>query len=216
MNHLSITQSYMLCALNEKGKLPAMSMEIPTCIVAGSILDLILEKYITIENKKLSAVARPGENHQYLITIYDYIEKKGTIKLDKLASEYCFTATNKKMNILIHNVGESLAAQNCVISQQGGVFGNKDIFIPNREMVDRVIQHIRAELLEDGDLSDEMIALVSLMNKSGMIKRYFSTYEKDLLKLRLKEIKKSASHKVVSELVDYVTTMFVVIITASS
>lgn len=75
---------------------------------------------------------------------------------------------------------------------------------------------IRAELLEDGQVSDEIVALVSLLEKSGQIKKYFSKYERDQLKIRLKEIQNSDANKLVKVMVDCINTLFVVVMSTTA
>ena len=58
------------------------------------------------------------------------------------------------MNELIDSIGASLAKNGCVQREEkSGLFGGKDLYIPNEADVDAVVQSIRAELLEDGELS---------------------------------------------------------------
>ncbi|MCG9969589.1 GPP34 family phosphoprotein [Pelotomaculum terephthalicicum JT] len=73
-----------------------------------------------------------------------------------------------------------------------------------------MIQKIRAELLENGTISDETVALVSLLEKSHQIKKYFSKYESEQLKARLKEIKEAPSNQLVKQMVDYVDMIIAV------
>ena len=75
----------------------------------------------------------------------------------------------------------------------------------------KVIEKLRAEFLEQGEISDEVIVLGALLNKSGLIKKYFSKYEVQKLNERLKEIKQSEAGVLVKQLVDYIDTLIVII-----
>lgn len=213
MKNLSISQSYLLCVLNEKGKLPSFSTEISVCLVASGMLDLISAGVVTIDNKKLYAIGDIDNNYQYLKSLYDFIKDTHNVTLEKVASEYCFSFTNKKLTALMEDVGETLVKEQCVTSEKGGFFGNLTCFIVNPKEVDFIIQAIRAEILENGAMSEEMIALASLLEKSGQLQRYFSKYEKKQLKERISEIRKDSSNKLVKEMVDYINTMIAVLAT---
>lgn len=213
MKNLSISQSYLLCVLNEKGKLPTFSTEISVCLVASGMLDLISAGVIAIDNKKLYAIGDIDNNYQYLKSLYDFIKDTRNVTLEKVASEYCFSFTNKKLTALLEDVGETLVKEQCATSEKGGFFGNSTCFIAEPKEVDHVIQAIRAEILEHGAMSEEMIALASLLEKSGQIQRYFSKYEKKQLKERISEIRKESSNKLVKEMVDYINTMIAVLAT---
>lgn len=217
MKDLSVSQSYLLCTLNESGKLPAMSIEAPVCLLAGGLIDLIFAKCVALgTDKKISIVDELGEENQHLISLYTFIKESKPMKVDALASQYAATFTDKQLKLLMKDIGASLCELGYTTAENGGLFGKTPCFIPDKTMVDHVIQSIRAELLEDGTVSDNMIALVSLMGQSGQIKRYFSKYEKDQLKARLKEIKDSDSHKLVKEMVDYIETMIAIIAATSA
>ncbi|MFD1412835.1 hypothetical protein [Oceanobacillus jeddahense] len=53
MNDLSITQEFLLCSLNDKGKLPSFTSERLVGFLASGLLELQLENCINIEEKKL-------------------------------------------------------------------------------------------------------------------------------------------------------------------
>ncbi|WP_343208607.1 GOLPH3/VPS74 family protein [Anaerolentibacter hominis] len=211
----SITERYMLCALNDKGKIPALSSEIPVCIVAGAVMDLALAGCVAVDNKRLTVSSPLSGGLRHLTSIYDYIAEKEKIKLDKLASEYCFSFSGKRINRLIDEIGMALSEAHSVTVEQGGLLGTKKHYIPDGKAVDSVVQTIRAELLEEGTMSDEAIALAGLFEKSGMLKKYFSSYEKKALKSRMEEIKNSPSHEIISEFMDYINTMIAVIAVTS-
>lgn len=216
MKDLSVSQSYLICALNESGRLPALSTESPVCLLAGALIDLILAKNVAVgADKKICVTAELSEKNQYLNSLYTFIMESRPMKVDGLASEYAFTFSDKRMKRLIQDVGTSLVVLGCAATEDSGLFGKTIRFIPDAKAVDSIIQSIRAELLEDGTISDNIIALVSLMDKSNQIKRYFSKYEKDQLKARLKEIENSDSNKLIKEMIDYIDTLIVVIAAAS-
>lgn len=100
--------------------------------------------------------------------------------------------------------------------EKDGLFGGKDLYIPNESDVDAVVQSIRAELLEDGELSEDVVALTMLLNKSSDLKQYFSAYEKKDLKKRLKEIKNDPQNEMVQKAVDYVDSLLCLVIVAIS
>lgn len=211
MKDLSVSQSYLICALNENGKFPALSTESPICVLAGALIDLIFFKSVGIgADKKLCITGELNEDNQYLKSLYTFIKESKPMKIDGLAHQYTFTFSDKRLKSLINDVGTSLSVLGYATTENGGLFGKTPCFIPDTKIVNNVIENIRAELLETGTVSDNMIALVSLMNKSNQVKQYFSKHEKDQLKSRLKQIKDSDANKLISEILDYITTMIVI------
>lgn len=213
MKDLSISQSYLLCVLNEKGKLPSLSTDIPICLLAGGLIDLIYGKSVTVgEDKKLRITGDLDWENQHLTSLYSFIKESKPMKLETLATEYGFSFTDKRLKLLIKDIGMSLVSLGYATTESGGLLGKTPYFIADKKIVDNIIQRIRAELLENGALSDNIIALTSLMEKSNQIKSFFSKYENDQLKQRLKEIKDSDAHKIVKEMLDYITTMITLIV----
>lgn len=217
MKDLSITQEYSLCSLNEKGKLPALSKEIPVCVLASGLIELLASNCIQVDEKnKVCVIGNLNEGQVYLKSLFDWLNESKPMKIEKIAKEYTMTFTGKRLNALVTDVGNSLADRGCVTSEKGGIFGSKFCFIPNSDEVDKVIQKIRAELLESGTMSDETVALVSLLDKSNQVKKYFSKYESEHLKARLKEIKEDPSNQLVKQMMDYVDTIIAVIAVIST
>lgn len=212
MNTLSISQQYLLCTFNEKGKMPGLSNEISVCLLAGGLIDLVFAKSLEIDDKKkLLIVGDLDPKLRHLRSLYNFIKDSKPMKVEDLASEYVFSLLSKQFNLLIEEIGSSLAEQEHVVTSIGGILGKTTYYIPRKEAVDKIVQSIRAELLETGPVSEDMIALVSLLAKSGQINKFFSKYEKDQLKVRLKEMMDDASYVLVKEMVDYIDFMMVII-----
>lgn len=210
MEDLSICQEYLLCTLNEKGKLP-LSSEAHTCFIAGCLLDLMLSHNLSIdEKKKLCIIGELKSGNMHIAPLYNFISNSKPMKIDKLAIEYGFS--DKKINLVIDKVGTSLAEKGCVTPKSVRKIHKRTLYLPKEDSVDRVIQKIRAELLEDGELSDNTIALATLLDKSRQLKDYFSKYEKQQLRDRLKELKNTPSNKIVKEMVDTIDAIILALV----
>lgn len=83
-------------------------------------------------------------------------------------------------------------------------------------MVDAIVQNIRAEILEDGELSEDIVALSALLHKSGELKKYFSAYEKKDFRKRMQEIKESPQNEMIQKVMEYIDALLVTIILAST
>lgn len=217
MPELSIVQEYVLCALSNKGKFPLFSTEIPVCVLAGALIELLASESIQIDEKKqVSVTGSLGMGQTHLKSLYAYLKQSKPKKIDDITGEYNFSFSDKKINALVTEIGNSLLAEGCVSRGTGRAFGNEFTFIPKPVEVDRVIQKIRAELLENGPISEETVALVSLLEKGNLIKNYFSKYESEQLKARLQEIKAAPSNQLVKQMMEYVDTMLALIVVITS
>lgn len=216
MKTLSLTQEYLLCTLNKKGKYSSMDMEKGVCLVAGGILELLIEDVVRLEGKKISTIASLPEEKEYLRTLYEQIRKKQPVKLESIVEYFSFNFSNKNLYVLIDDIGDTLEKDGCVRKETGGLFGKTTLYLPNPRAKDAVIQNIRAELLEDGEISEDIVALTALLNKSGDLSRYFSAYEKKDLKARLKNINNSSENQIVNQMVEYIEDLFALIVVAAT
>lgn len=217
MKNLSLTQQYLLCVLNKNGKLPAFGLEKTLCLSAAGVLELLMEDALSFDGKKLTVKSALPEEKAYLRPVYQAVERKQPVKFESSVEYFSLDFTDKHMNELIDSIGASLAKKGCVQREEkSGLFGGKDLYIPNEADVDAVVQSIRAELLEDGELSEDVVALTMLLHKSGDLKQYFSAYEKKDLKKRLKEIKNDPQNEMVQKTVEYIDSLLCLVIVAIS
>ncbi len=215
MKSLSIAQEYLLCSLNKKGKLPMLNKKAEVCVVASGLLTLLFFNWIQLDEKDtVSITGYPDKEEAYLKPLFDWLHQSAPVNIKKIARHYCLTLGNSRLMALVGAIGTSLADDGYATRDKGGIFGNNPRFIPHPDAVDKVIQKIRAELLESGTVADETVALVSLLEKSGQIKKYFSKYESKQLKARLDEIQETPFNRMVKRMVDHIETMIIIISTA--
>lgn len=206
MKDLSVTEEYVLCALNKKGVISSYGIELEACIAAGGLIDLIQSYCIKLNEKKEIVVIKDLDAElDFLKPMYDWLKSSKSKNVSEIANDYMMSSDSKKINTFIESIENSLTNKGCVkVEHKKCIFGNRTYFIPEVNEIDKVIQKIRAELLEEGEVSEETIALVSLLDKSLMIKNYFSKYESNELKKRLKEIRQSSSSQLIKQMIDSV------------
>ena len=206
MKDLSLVQEYMICAVNEKGGIPSFSTEKLVCLVAAGLLNLRLAGCLAIEGKKVRTTSPLPEDRAYLGSLYEFVGDKPKA-LEKIVEVYTYSVTDKRLGRLMEDVGRSLVDLGLAQEARGGLLGNKKNFIPAKEAVESVIDMVRAELLEDGEVTEDIAALVVLLEKRKCVKTYFSAYEQKTIKEKLKAIMASPEGKLVGELVAHVEGM---------
>ena len=208
MKDLTITQEYMICVLNEKGKMSELfGVEKIVCFVAAGLLEMKLEGCIAMEKKKVCVISDLPEKLAHLKPLYDYINRYESVKIEKIIEEYTYTFTDKRFYELVDSVGKSLAEINMAEEIEKGILGKRKYYIPTKDAVHYVIDMIRSELLEEGEITEDIVLLTILLAKGKIIKKYFSEYEQKEMKLRLKEILNSADGHMVQEMIDHIENM---------
>lgn len=207
MKDLSITQEYIICTVNEKGALPSYNQKAAACLIVGGLLEMQLAKCISLNDKKVSVCAELPEHMAYLKPLYNVINQGKPMKVEKAVEAYTITFTNKKLYELVDALMESLKEADVVEPVKAGFSGNKNSYVPKKDIITRIIEKIRAELLEDGEISEDVIALTALMDKAGNLKDYFSKYEQKELKNKIEAIKKSDAGTLAKEMAQHIETL---------
>ena len=218
MKDLSITQEYLICAVNSKGKISGFGSEKLICLIASGLLELQLEGCIKIDKKKVTVMNNLPEERLYLKPLYDFVNQQKPVKLEKVLEAYNYSFKDRGYE-LVNSIGASLKDLDLVEVTCAGIFGNKNAYIPNSNAVHYVVDMIRAEFLEDVEVTEDIASLIILLDKSKLLKIYFSEYEQKEIKKKLKEITNSDTGKSIKDMVnnvEYMITMMSVLIVAYS
>ena len=175
-----------------------------------------MDEIIELDGKKLSVKKALPKDMSYLSSVYDFIEKKGRVGFKTVVEHFSFTFSSKNIEELFDSIGESLVKAGCAQKEKSGMLGNKNAYIPDKKAVDNIIQNIRAEILEDGELTEDIAALTALLDKTGELMRFFSAYEKKDVKKRLKEIKENPENKDIAKVINYVEELMMIIIVSAT
>ncbi len=216
MDTLTLTQEYYLCSIGDKGRYPALDMERGICLVAAGMLELMLGKAVALEGEKLSVLRPLPEESACLEELYQLIRREQPVKVLRVLESFLVSISDNRLRELLGAVGASLVPAGAARPEKGGLFGGRTLYVPDEAWRDRVVQNLRAELLEDGALSDEGAALAALLHKSGVIGRYFSAYEKKALKERLKELKDRPDNQLVGRMIEYIEDLMALAVVAST
>ena len=217
MKDLTLTQEYFICAVNDKGKLSSFNVDRLVCLLASGMLELQLSGCISIDGGKKRILSGSGksvsvtgplpEEKEFLRPLYDYLNQGKPVKMEKLLEDYHYSFSGKRLNSLHDSIGESLAEEGLAQAADAGLFESVRRFLPTKDAINRVVDLARSELLEEGEVTEDIAALVILLEKSGVIREYFSRYEQKEMKERLAAITKSPEGAMVKEMLDYVNSM---------
>ena len=112
------------------------------------------------------------------------------VPLKSIVTSICGGISDRKIINMIELLQESMLEKGLISREMTkGLLGNKEVIIVNENEVNCVIEEVRAEFLEKGNLTEDFILLGSLLNATKFLKNIFTKYEKETLKKRLEEIK---------------------------
>lgn len=215
MKDLSIIQKYLLCAVSEKGTLSDVSTEKQVCFVAAGLLELQLEGCLSLEGKKAEITGPLPKSRQHLRPLYDFIAEKSPMKIEKVVEAYRIAFTDKRMNELLAAVGGSLTALGLAEEGKTGLLGRKAVYMSDREAVRSVVEELRAELLEEGPVTEDAAALTVLLDKGKCLKPYFSQFEQKEMRRKLKALLDAPEGRLVKAMVEHVETLMAALAAAT-
>ena len=194
MRDLTLSQEYLLCAVNEKGRLPHLGVERTVCLVAAALLELQLEGCVAVDKKYVTVTGPLPEGQAHLRPLYAFVNRPKPIRKEKLLEEYTYTVTDAQRDELLESIGRSLADLGLVQPVKVGLLGKKKGYAPTPEAISGVVDMIRAVLMEKGNC----------------LKPYFSAFEQKQMKQRLRALGESPTGKMVQEMVEYVENMMAI------
>lgn len=210
MNRKSIAQEYFVLATNEKGNMPAMYKEESNAgIVAAGLMDLLLNGIVTVEKKKITVIKDIPHEFGHIASLYTYLNEKPR-STDKLMSDY-IASTGSRIRQLATEIGESLLADSAAVKGEGGLFGNKTTYIPEKSYKDEVIGIIRSAVTKDEEMTSHDMELIYILKETKNLNQYFSKYKSDELKAKLKEMKKNPQNKQLADMINYVSDITAVL-----
>ncbi len=216
MNELSITQEYLIFAVDEKGRISGFSTEKLVCFVASALQDMQLAGCVTIDGKKVTVTGELPAGRNYLRPLYEFIHQPKPVKLEKILEEFYYSVTDRRLNELMGAVGGSLEQMGLAESVKAGFLRGKKSYIPTKAALDGVIGRIRAAVLEGGEMTKEIAVLVTLLDKSKSLKAYFSDHERRAIGSKLKEIVNTPDGRLLKDMIDYVDEMTAAMVAAIS
>lgn len=211
MKDMRVTQEYIMCAVNEKGKVPTFATERFVCLVASGLLELRLENCISIDRNVVKITNELPDTLQYLTSLYEYIKMKKEIKINELAGEYIMGFGSKKITQLMDDIMDSLHKASMLEETKAGFMHNKISYCPKRDAITIIIDKIRSEIMEDGNISDEVAILTLVLDRSNLLKTYFSKFEQKELKQQLAKFLDLPEGKIIKDMVAYIELLVVVV-----
>lgn len=201
MKELSVTQEYFVCMLNGKGKIEGLGKDKLICFVAGGLLELQLAGCIAFDDKTVFAAGEIPEEMYYLKSIYDVIAKNESIDMDEFIKVYDYEINDRQLNELVRDIGDLLESIDFAKTIKSGVFKKKKTYFPKREIINKVTDKMRSNMLRPEDITEETAALFILLDRSMCLKEYFSIFERNDMRENLINAVKSGEDPHIGQIV---------------
>ncbi|GAA0748785.1 hypothetical protein [Clostridium oceanicum] len=197
---LPITEQYIILELIGKKFAQNKKVKIGNSkiySVAAILVDLYLKdkiyfkenQKIVIKNSKLTGI-------EYNDIVLEVIKSKGLKELKKCTEYFYFHS--KLLKDIYNCIIESIINKGILKVQKEYSFfsGSKKTYIDYKNIGDLLIKKLRIELLQDSYISTDTMYLSILLDNNKMLMTYFSQYDYNIIKNKMKTIyKKDESNK---------------------
>ena len=213
MNNINITEKYILCILKEKKNLYVK--EVKPYIIVSMIIEMMMDENLEIIDKDKIKLNEKEPTANYNKKLYEIITnmKKEKIPLRNILMSICFGLSLKNIKNIINLLTESMEKNGLItIEKKKGLLGDKEIININENKLKDIIGEIKTEFLENGNFTDDLILLTSLLNSTKFLKNIFSKYEREEIKDKLKEIENTdiaEKVKVAQSTINFMNSMIV-------
>ncbi|WP_458352679.1 GOLPH3/VPS74 family protein [Peribacillus frigoritolerans] len=193
LKELTIPQEFVLLALDrETNKLkPIFRMHIGLLTVMACIVDLSLKGKVNFnDDDTVMIVDSTPTGEKSLDRLLEIMSAEKPKKIKKWVS-YFYSYYFKQREIY-KLVIESLVEKEILQIENTEIL----LIVPKKKYVDvmntrnYIVEKIRAELLEEGRVEMNTIALVLFLYTKNMLNDYFSDFERKALKQKIKELRK--------------------------
>ncbi|MFQ8984450.1 MAG: GPP34 family phosphoprotein [Evtepia sp.] len=208
MRDLTLSQEYLICAVNEKGTLFTFNTEKLVCLVAAALLELQLEGCAAVDKKFITVTGPLPQEMAHLRPLYDYLNTGKPMQTEKLLEEYTYSVTDAHLNELMAAIGDSLVQQGADDPGEGLPLGRSRATSHPGGHQRRGAPYPRSCWRRGGHR--DVAALVILLEQGKCLKPYFSAFEQKEMRDKLQAISQTPAGKAVRDMVEYVENLIAV------
>lgn len=189
---LSTTEQFIILDLMGKNLIKNKKVKVGNSkiySIASIFIDLCFKDKIAFnENQQVIITNSELTGIEYNDIVLKTIASKKTMSIKEWI-EYFYS--HPKLRDSIYNaITQSIIKKDVleVISSPSLLNSSKKSYIDSKNIGDFIVQKLRAELLEDGNIDDNTLSLVILLDENKMLMSYFSEYEYKDIKDRIEKM----------------------------
>ncbi|MDO5097027.1 MAG: GPP34 family phosphoprotein [Peptostreptococcaceae bacterium] len=207
MKNLKLTQEYLICILGENGK-PAFLGNERVLLVGAALTELLGAGIVRLDEKKSKIFVEKAlsDEQSHLAGLYRYLSNKRRTT-SQLATDYCFSLSEKLFDELMESVCEDLVQAQYVESKSSGILRNKKIYLPKPETVEEIKSQIQAKNLDNAD--EKQLTLAFLLEKANRLKKLFDKEEVTAIREKIKI--QSAHHEAIQKMITFLDELIIVL-----
>ena len=165
MTELTITQEYLLLAVNDRGRFSPLNPQQPICFVAAALGELTEAGCVAFLGEKVGLGGPLPEELRCLKPLYDFIDRPRPVPLAMVLRD--FSPDGPKLAELAETVGESLEAQGLAAPQRA--LAGRVFYLPAAGQATRRLERLLFHLSAESGPAPKEAALAVLLCQSGAV-----------------------------------------------
>ena len=209
---LLLVDEFFLCSLDNAGKMIGKD-KTKVFFIAG-VVTLEMEKVINIKSDgDIEILTDLPEELERLKEIYNFVKKSSNKSLGDVYMDYDLMDSYELR--YFEDVGDYLTKHlyvETVEGKKGLLKKHANQYPIIRQCVNPIVMRLRAELLDDAEITNDTLMLAYLLYKNEILHTFFSDYEMDDIRKELHRLKEEPTNKDINEVInaievfeDYVT-----------
>ncbi|MBP1042270.1 GPP34 family phosphoprotein [Vagococcus sp. BWB3-3] len=214
MTNLSITQQYFILALgHDKKETFSTSSEKGICFIASQLLELTADSTITFDSKnRIVTTQSLPANKEYLTIVYEFIKKKEPVKLATI-TDYFVTSFKNNLTPAFQLVGTSLMSDGYVQKRaKKQLLGLSDVYEVTESALTHATNNLNDIITIPHDCTDEQLALITLLEKGKILKKYVSKHTRSQAKQLIDDSKNTMEESLIRKMMDRMDSVMATII----
>lgn len=188
MTDLTLSETYYLFALKERGKISGYDSAKVACLLTAGLCELSMEGSISLAENRIYLSKCPPDK-EFLRPLYDQLSQMDTLSYRDIYSEYASSISEWRLNAFTSALGKQLAEKGYVTHAKVGFFGGRTYFVPHKSAIPSVAAELSVDLLFQTPPSADDCLLWFLSEQSGCIPDFFQSEQ-------ISEIHKKVSSEV--------------------
>lgn len=165
MTELTITQEYLLLAVNDRGRFSPLNPQQPICLVAAALLELEGAGCVLFSGERVGLAGPLPAALRCLKPLYDFIDRPRPVPLAMVLRD--FAPDGPKLAELAEAVGESLHDAKLASPQRS--LAGRVYYLPAAGEAGRRLERLLVHLCGESGPTPREAALAVLLCQSGVV-----------------------------------------------
>lgn len=187
MNDISVTETYFVYSIQNKGKLSGNDSRKVTGLITAALWEMSQHDLITISETRIIPQQADAFPHSWMQPLYEHIKEIDSPDLASLLSDYSSSWSDRHLNALTNEIGIVLEKKGLVTRAKLGLFNGRTYFMPHQSTVPGLDAVLQVDMLYQNPISADTAFLWMLLEEGHCISKNISQDMQQTFSVKVKE-----------------------------